>query len=347
MEGIARLTLGPPGGPITTTAIFHPGATPYEHPYHPGAYASPSFTRYADELYAAGGGFPPDSFYTLAYPLEIDPRLPYYSPSDHPYSTEPAAAYHSPSAYLSQAMQTSQLKHTPTLSSETPYEYSPLSVGQYQGEQPRQELLSPSSLRERTDQTDVSDGTDQRVEDSGEVPVDEAKRETAEVRQTGYLKKETPKKADKHRALGPTAAQRELDARVAEDIEAARRKAAARRGATEKGQTALRKPFGTAKADAATTDTAIRPRRHFPPTRHYTVTGRVRPGAAGPFQRRTGEMVEQQEEVKRKRRRRKMLDEFQSRMYYHYELPTICKLMYCKVPELMLPPCLSTTPVYE
>lgn len=59
------------------------------------------------------------------------------------------------------------------------------------------------------------------------------------------------------------------------------------------------------------------------------------------------EIVEEVEAIKRLGLKRKNLASFESRFFYHYELPTICKLVHSKCPEMFAPPQLSATPPYE
>lgn len=93
------------------------------------------------------------------------------------------------------------------------------------------------------------------------------------------------------------------------------------------------------------------PRPQRPSRRLPRLPTAERPGAAGPATWKTrgaGEAEAELEETRKYwRRRRRMLDTFQSRTYYRYEVPTICRLVSSKLPELFSPPCLSTTPMYE
>lgn len=59
------------------------------------------------------------------------------------------------------------------------------------------------------------------------------------------------------------------------------------------------------------------------------------------------EIVDEVEAVQKLSLKRKKLASFESRFFYHYELPTICKLVHSKCPEMFAPPQLSTTPLYE
>lgn len=302
---------------------FGESTTAYYRPIHPFGYLSPGSTV---------GFYPPfpcePSYYTA------DPSAFYnYAQTGFPYTP---VSYYPPQPSVSVCANVLTTKKTAKHNVKIQEESSHLHT--FVSREPE----SPEAPEKR-----LVDSTDENVDHllTEKDSADEHDGAASAVRKplAGGIEEATKQREPSPKA--PTTVLDDAKTRVAEDIEAARKRGAARRKQAEQSAILARsaRPL-TAKRASLSETAAVRARR----TSRSKVT--VRQPTLRPFkllQRKARELIERQEEAQRRHRRRKMLGEFKSRMYYHYELPTVCKLMYCKVPELMLPPCLSTTPVYQ